>query len=234
MHHTFNQNKTKVLEMNNKGQLNILWFIYFQREWEVCEKATKELFWWGWVFEVQSSICEVHFNILIGINWFSLKITFFVYVKFKFIFVLVCMSSLPMCSTSFLAPMCLFLCFSLCFFNTHHHPSSFSSFNPTFIIVPYICYPFQHPFPPTSRPKVIRHLLTPLPLILSPFANHQNGHKQESDKFVPNDVKNIQVSPILRPIHPISMLLLYFIFGIEPWNQIYFQSLQHGMIHRCK
>lgn len=94
------------------------------------------------------------------------------------------------------------------FLNTLHHPSSFLSFNPTSIIVPYICCPFQHPFPPASRPKVIIDLLTPLPLILSPFANHQNGHKQESDKFVPNDVKNIQVSPILRPIHPISMLLL--------------------------
>jgi hypothetical protein len=96
------------------------------------------------------------------------------------------------------------------FLNTHHHPSSFLSFDPTSIIVPYICCLFQHP-PPQSHK-------TPLPLILSPFANHQNGHKQESDKFVLHDVKNIQVNPILRPIHPISMLFLYFIFGIEPWH----------------
>jgi len=74
-------------------------------------------------------------------------------VKFKFIFVLMCMSSFPMCSRSFLAPMCLSLCFSLCFLTptTIPHHSCHSTQH---LLLSHIYVVFFN-IPP---PKVIRHL----------------------------------------------------------------------------
>lgn len=107
--------KTKLLEMNNKGQLNILWFIYTLKVSGKCVRKQQKNFSNGDGY-LRCKIQYVRFILTSQQVEIVLpfKTTFFVQVKFKFTFVLVCMSSFPMCSTSFLAPMYLSLCFSLC------------------------------------------------------------------------------------------------------------------------